>query len=474
MARIACKASLWACLVFGICGTSRLAHAQESFTAATSRPPDFKLIRYEEDYSYLAAAGRPLTTWERVKYVPLHQTGVTWISFDGELRERWESQRNPEFGADYARSSVWLQRATFSTDVHVGPLRFYGQVLHAIESGRKGGPSPVDENRLDWQNSFVEWAPGPVGSVTPTIRFGRQEMRFGSGRLVDPREGPNVRRAFDGGRLMLEHGAWTLSGFYARPREDRFGVFDDRTNDSQKLWGAYAVGRDVLGSGSVLDTYTIAYENKSARFVQGVAAERRTSVGARLSGKAGAWDYNWEAIGQFGRFGGDDIRAWTVATETGVIFADVPSRPRLGLSANIASGDKNPSDGRLQTFNPLYPRGNYFSEDATLGPRNFFNVHPSLTLQLDDALALTTDVNFFWRLEKTDGVYTPSGAILRDPQPGAGRYVGTAASANLTWTITPFLEATAVYTRFQPGAFLQDTGPAKPLDFIELTVRGRF
>jgi hypothetical protein len=466
------RALLWIGLV-AFCGPSTSAYAEESANADVSRPPEFKLVRYEEDFSYLAGAS-DRSDWERLKYVPLSESGLIWMGFEGELRERWEGQRNPEFGGDYSQAHVWLQRATFSTDVHVRSLRFYGQLLHAIESGRQGGPSPVDENRLDWQNAFVEWASDPVGPVTPTIRVGRQELRLGSGRLVDPREGPNVRRAFDGGRLILEHGNWTLSGLYLRPRQDRFGVFDDRTNDSQKVWGAYAVGRNVLWSGSVLDIYALAYDNESARFVQAEAAERRTSVGARLSGRAGAWDYNWEIIGQFGRFGGGDIRAWTVATETGVTFDDVALKPRLALSANIASGDRDPGDNSLQTFNPLFPRGNYFSEDATLGPRNFFNLHPFVTLQFAESLSFTTDVNFFWRLEKADGIYSPSGAILREPQPGAGRYVGTAGSASLTWTMTPFLDATAIYTRFEPGAFMKDTGAAQPLDFIELTLRARF
>lgn len=442
--------------------------------APTQRTPDFKLIRFEEDHAYLATGERPLTAWERLKYVPLDESGSVWLSFGGELRGRWEYQRNPDFGAERSRSSVWLQRGTLSTDLRIGPLRLYGQLLHAVESGRPGGPSPVDENRVDLQNAFIELRPGTIGGVTPIARLGRQEMRLGSGRLVDPREGPNVRRTFDGGRLVLERNAWTLNGLYVQPREDRFGAFDDRTNKAQALWGAYAIGKDVIWPGGALDLYVLGYENEAAGFVQGRAEERRTSVGGRLSGRAGGWDYNWEVVGQFGRFGNADIRAWTAASETGYTFADLPLKPRVALSANVASGDKNPNDGKLQTFNPLFPRGNYFSEDATLGPRNFVNLHPFLTLQLTDALALTTDINFFWRLEKGDGVYTPSGAILREPQASAKRYVGAASSANLTWTISPFLEATAIYTRFEPGAFLRDTGPAKPLDFVELTLRGRF
>jgi hypothetical protein len=196
-------------------GASGMASAEPS---PAPPAPQFQLIRFDEDYAYLASAERPLTSWEQLKYVPLDDSGSAWISFGGELRERWEYQRNPDFGAERGRSSVWLQRATMSADLRLGPLRLYGQLLHAVESGRPGGPSPVDENRLDVQNAFLELRPGTIGGVTPVARLGRQEVRLGSGRLVDPREGPNVRRTFDGARLVLERGAWTLNGLVVLPR----------------------------------------------------------------------------------------------------------------------------------------------------------------------------------------------------------------------------------------------------------------
>lgn len=62
--------------------------------------------------------------------------------------------------------------------------------------------------------------------------------------------------------------------------------------------------------------------------------------------------------------------SWTLASQTGFTFASLPWQPRIALSTNIASGDTDPDDADLGTFNPLYPRGNYFSEDAVLGPRN--------------------------------------------------------------------------------------------------------
>jgi len=46
--------------------------------------------------------------------------------------------------------------------------------------------------------------------------------------------------------------------------------------------------------------------------------------------------------------------------------------------ATVPSGDNNPNDKDLQTFNPLFPKGKYFGELSLLGPYNLINLHPSI------------------------------------------------------------------------------------------------
>lgn len=194
----------------------------------------------------------------------------------------------------------------------------------------------------------------------------------------------------------------------------------------------------------------------------------------RVWGEQAGWDWNWELIGQWGTFGDGDIGAWSLASDTGYTWHSDPWTPRLGLSANVASGDRNPADQDLQTFNPLYPRGSYFSELAHLGPRNFYNVHPSFAMSPHSRLVVSVDVDFFWRLETTDGVYTPSGRLLRSGAGSNAHYVATELSVNATWQITRSLSLTAIYSHSFPGRFIRETGPSQPIDFIELTFRMLF
>jgi len=193
-----------------------------------------------------------------------------------------------------------------------------------------------------------------------------------------------------------------------------------------------------------------------------------------LFGAHAGFDWNWEAVIQWGEFGSGDLLAWTAATDTGYRFATLPFTPRLALNANVASGDKNPNDADLETFNPLFPRGNYFSHLALLGPRNFFNIHPGLELVLVEDIAVSVDTNFYWRLETSDGIYGPSGNILRDGTNVSERYVGWAISGSLDWDINRFAFFGIVYTHVFPDDYIEETGESDDIDFIELTLRVRF
>lgn len=104
-------------------------------------------------------------------------------------------------------------------------------------------------------------------------------------------------------------------------------------------------------------------------------------------------------------------------------------RCRRGFGEVGSFSNKDPDDDRLGTLNPLYPQGNYFGDEATLGPRNFFNVHPVLTLRPAPAVQLNAGLDFFWRHSRRDGVYAPGGMLIRATGDSRARYVATIATA---------------------------------------------
>lgn len=99
-----------------------------------------------------------------------------------------------------------------------------------------------------------------------------------------------------------------------------------------------------------------------------------------------------------------------------------------------------------------------------MGPRNFYNFHTFVDLQLKDRWVFTADINLFWRLEMEDGVYGPSGQIIRFPEGSSAHEVSQALSLTSRYTIARNLVSTAIYTHLRPGRFLRETGPSEEID----------
>ncbi|WP_105104204.1 alginate export family protein [Microbulbifer pacificus] len=439
--------------------------------------PPLEKLRFDEDYASLLTQPRS-SCWPACwKAIPLDNNAGGYVNLGGEIRQRYEYTSNPTYGqAPQDPHGVWFQRYVLLADLHWNPyVRLFGQLNSALESGRAEGPSPVDENQLEWQNLFLDFHV-PAGDQNSLIlRPGRQEIVLGSGRLVDVREGPNVRRTFDGGRVLFDDvEKWRLDLLAVHPRTDNPGVFDDESSGRLSLWGAYATIQRPYTAPGNLDIYYLGYRDTDALYVQGSGREERNSFGARYWGESGNWRWNWETLYQSGTFAGGEIAAWTLATETGYHYTDLPWQPELRFSINIASGDDDPEDRELGTFNPLFPRGNYFSEAAVLGPRNFYNFHVFVNALPCPNLSLTADLNLFWRLETADGLYSPSGQIVRYPGGSDAHFSATTLSMTLEYTLSRGLVFTAIQTFGKPEAFLEQTGTHQDLNFTELTLQYRF
>ncbi|MEO5914190.1 MAG: alginate export family protein [Luteolibacter sp.] len=387
-------------------------------------------------------------------------------SIGGEIRERYEAYSEPFFGLrGLDQDDYLLHRLLVDADVHVGDrLRFFVQLGDYLEAGKEAQRSPTDVDEIDFQQAFVDFTT-PLENATLLIRAGRQQMTLGSGRLVSVREGANIRRSFDGLRLTISSGGATFDAFALRTVELEVGGFNDNSNPGEALWGMYGVlPVKALPDGHV-DLYYLGLERDDAVFEQGTGDERRNSFGTRLWGKPGGWDYNYEALIQTGTFGDADIVAWTIATDTGFTWKSSPFTPRLGFKADIASGDGDPSDGSLNTFNALFPKQPYFSEASLIAPANIMDLHPSLSLDLSDQVTLTTSWNVFWKQRVNDAVYAPPGRPLVAAGQSDSRYVGNQVNLELEWQLRENISWTFYYSHFFVGPAITGDG-GRDVDFF--------
>jgi hypothetical protein len=418
-------------------------------SAPNPNPPPYTLLRFNERYDYLADPKNRHDFFDPVKYIPLAADDPqSYLSLGGELRERYENFNNAGFGVNPATAdrSYLLQRVALNVDWHFDQrLRVFVQGLSGLQLGQQRQASGVNQNPIDLQQGFVDYS---FGNPTPeglrlTLRAGRFEASYGSGRLLATRAAPNVPFKFDGVQFIGADGAARLYAFLVRPSEENKYRLDGE-NDGQTFWGVYGSAPTGWTLPGTVDLYYLGVRYANQRYVSGSGAELRHSVGTRWSGHLGNWSYDWEPIVQFGKFGNREIFAWTVATDTGYTFASTPLKPRLGFKADIASGDSAGPGGRFGAFNPLFFKSGYFNDASLIRPTNIADLHPSLQFVPTSAVTATIASDFLWRYSRKDGVYGPGGNIELQPLAGS-RYIGNTAELAVQWKISRHIVGTASY-----------------------------
>ena len=469
-------ASWW---ILGLAAAITVAQAQTDQTASSAVPVrTYTLLGEDEDWSFLKDPSLRQDFWDPLKYIRLGPDGW-YLSIGGGAREVLERVGNDNWGKQPYINTFSLERYVLHTDWHFGKhVRAYVELKSGLESFRKGGPRTIDEKKLDFEEAFVELSAGE-GNRGIDLDVGRLELNYGSGRLVSVREGPNVRQSFDGARLKTKYDAWRVDLWAVRPDLDRFGFFDNVPDHSTAFWGVYAT-RPWRHRVS-FDTYYLGLNHelptpagsRPYTYDRGTAPETRHTLGARLwrplATNESDWDFDYEGAWQFGSFGADGIRAWTVASETGYSFPNVRLKPRLSVKADISSGD-NPSSHSLGTFNPLFPIGNYFGvlADTGPGPVNFIDVHPRLQTQFPHGVSISTDLVAQWRESLTDGVYAVPGFLLVAADGSRARFVGYRPGIEARWQIDRHAWIQADYGVFFAGEFLKQASPGRNINYMEL------
>jgi hypothetical protein len=466
--------------MLGVTLLAAVAALCQSAPSANPDAPDrsIKLLREDEDWSFLVDPAQRQDFWDPLKYIRLRAGHNDWfLTISGEAREIWEQIGNDYWGQAPYWNGYFDERYTLGFDIHYGEhFRTFVELKSGLNSFRYGGPRPIDEKKLDFQAAFLQLGTAQ-GENFIQLRIGRQELEYGSGRLIDVREGPNVRLSFDGFMIKTKIHQWMVDGFAVRPDLDNPGFFDNAPNHAVGFWGVYA-SRPLPHKNS-LEVYYLGLDRKQAKFERGTAQEVRHTLGARFSRPIATeqpgWDFDYEGLWQFGTFGSANIEAWTVASETGYRVPTIPLKPRFSAKADISSGD-NPNSKTLGTFNPLFPKGNYFGVLATTGPGpiNFIDVHPRVEAALPHDVSVSFDWIVQWRENVNDGVYNVPGFLIRAADGSRARFVGHRPGTEVRWQVNRHMWFQADYGIFYAGRFLKETQPGRNLNYWALWAGYRF
>jgi hypothetical protein len=444
---------------------------------AQDERPAYQLFRYDEDWSSLADDSHRSDRLDPLKYISLGQPGW-FLTLGGEAREKFELLDQPAFGVGPADSNGYLlQRYLLSSDFRLGShFRFFVELQSGLEDGRNGGPRPTDLDRLDAHQAFLDWKiAGSEGQGT-TLRLGRQEMGFGSGRLIAPAEGLNLRRSLDGVRINVKKGKVNWNASALRLVRAEPGIFDNVPDHTQTFWGTGFTMPRPFWKIANIGVYYIGFDNKKSVFSKGVGREIRETAGAHVWKRSGGgWDYDDEAVTQWGSFRGAPVRAWALSADTGYTFDRLRFRPRIGFRSDGASGDRGPQHRALGSFDPIFPAVPVYSgPSALLGPTNLIDATPSLRWQFTKQISLILESSSFWRESRHDSVYSPFVTPIRPANPNAGRYVATAPSATVAWQATRHTFYSVIYTHFLTGDFFQGAPPNLDVNYVAAWIAYRF
>jgi hypothetical protein len=171
------------------------------------QPPSITAERYDEDYSYLRDPhNRTGAWWEALKYVPLTDSGTSYLTLGDELRLREERYWNNAFGSPpLPDDGPYLRYRQFPyADLHLGEqFRMFAQMMVAYGTRSEITKSPfTDQTGFEIGQAIVEWRQSLGDAGELFLRGGRQVFVYGSGRLINA--GPNIRTRFDGGVVQWD------------------------------------------------------------------------------------------------------------------------------------------------------------------------------------------------------------------------------------------------------------------------------
>jgi hypothetical protein len=438
---------------------------------SSAAPAPYTVLRWDEDYAYLRDTPRQDDPFDPLKYVPLG--GDAYLSLGGQVRYRYEFFDDNLFGAGPQDDDGYhLARVLLHVDLHLSPnLRVFVQGKSALEEGREGGPRANDADDIDLQQAFAD-VMVPAGEKSSlTLRVGRQELLYGAQRVIGPSDWTNVRRTFEGAKLMVALPSTAIDLFWVRPvlvDKVEFNQGDDDTSFA----GAYsttALPALIEGANSKLEVYALALNLNAAASPPGDSDTY--TLGSRFTTKPRPWDLDVEGAWQFGHIANDSIAAYSLAIEGGYTFVDAKFSPRLFTGFDIASGSPDPA----HRYNQLFPTGHaVFGYIDAIGRQNIIDVHPGVIVSLTKKLTLRAEHHWFWRENSDDAAYTAAGAVLRPDNGSDASFIGSEFDLLLNWQIDRHLNAYFGYSHFFPGEFIDETGPSEDIDFLYAALQFTF
>jgi hypothetical protein len=372
-------------------------------------------------------------------------------------------------------------------------LKFYaqGQDAHEWFSDRPSIPGQLGaegDDNFDLRQAYVQ-----VGPKDLNLTAGRQVLLYGDERLIGPGEWTNFTRTFDASKLHYEQPKFSIDLFASTP----VYIFRDSYDQSDFFNGSEA-HRDLVFSGVyastmavqpvTLDFYALyLHEDNNvplATTVPPISYPGTTisipgtttdfvTLGTRVKSdpkKLHGWEYDGEFAFQTGQVSDLNLQAFALHAGGGYTFENCSWKPRLYAEYNYATGDDDPTDGDIGTFQNLFPSNhNKYGVMDLFAWQNLSS--PDIRFRVKPVKQVTLETAFygFWLADTNDAWYRANGTTKVRPITAVSRnassYAGSEIDLIVTYQPIKFVNLQAGYSHFFAGDYLNATGRSDDADF---------
>ncbi len=284
------------------------------------------------------------------------------VKISAQIRVREETDRrdlNRETGYD----NYTFFRTRFG--VLMTPVKNYSGFIQFQDSRVYGKEkSPTDDSKnVDLHQAYILARHFIWNRMD--VKLGRMEISYGEERLLGKSNWGNTGRSFDGSLFMFSLSeALKLDVFTFRLNEnsppptvaDTTTVPENEDRDFIGLYMMYSHSdkfkADFYLIGDIDRTKNSATNNKDSL--------NRATFGTFVRGGLGDFSYKSDAAIQTGETNGKTISAFLLTGSIGYTFSQSDWKPSVWIGSDYVSGDDDPSDDKIKTFNTLYGSSRYY------------------------------------------------------------------------------------------------------------------
>ncbi|MBE9570801.1 MAG: alginate export family protein [Proteobacteria bacterium] len=339
--------------------------------------------------------------------------------------------------------------------------------------GRRHNPYEDDWEPFD---TYLE-----IKKLLPfSIKTGRQIMSYGDKRIYGPGQWGNTGRwLWDAAKLHYKFKGGFMDAYYGKTMVHDPSHLSWKHNhgfESVGFYGHFELPKNLLGI--ALEPFSMTKKNNRDAYKgeDGQSGDFDAYyVGARIFKKdCKEFDFDFTFITEDGDRADDDIDAYGYHLLMAYNFKQIGFKPRVSVEYSYASGDSDPEDGTLETFD-----GAFGARDKMYGRMNLFHwknlrdAQINVEVKPENWLYLKAEYHQFWLAEREDAWYL-NPKEYRDKSGNSGDKVGKEFDLTARLKLPKGNEIQFGFGHFWPDEFAKKQASDKEANWVFLQWMYRF